>query len=128
MTVMTRRAALRAALAGAATIAAAPRALAGGHGRIGAFAGASGHAASGRVEVVGDEVVLMEDFAFDGAPDPVVAMGRGGHDPATVMGPLRANAGRQGYALPEGLRGGDYDEVWIWCERFDVPLALARLP
>ena len=126
MPVLTRRAALL-GLTGAATLADASRALGAGHGRMGSFTGASGHVASGRVEVAGGEIVLMDDFAFDGAPDPRVAMGRGGYDPATLSGPLRADSGRQSYALPEGLDAGGYDEVWIWREEFDVPLAVARL-
>ncbi len=54
-------------------------------------------------------------------------MGRGGHDPATLAGVLRSDRGAQRHALPAGLDSGDHDEVRIWCERFAVPLAAARL-
>ncbi len=128
MITLTRRAALRTALAGSAGLTLAPRAFAAGHGRIGTFSGRSDHVASGRVEVVGSEIAFLADFRFDGAPDPKVAMGRGGYDPATLAGALRSDRGAQSYALPAGLDSGDYDEVWIWCARFAVPLALARLP
>lgn len=127
MIVLTRRAALQGALAGTMTILAAPQVRAGGHGRIGTFTGAERYGAGGRVEVVGNEIILMDDFTFNGAPDPKIAMGRDGYDPATLSGLLRSNTGRQSYTLPDGLDGGDYNEVWIWCERFDVPLAVARL-
>ena len=100
---------------------------AGGHGRLGSFRGASGHATTGTAEIAGGRVNLLADFRFDGAPDPKVALGRGGYDPATLMGALRSNEGASSYALPAGLDAAAYDEVWIWCERFDVPLGVARL-
>ena len=123
---MDRRTILRLAAAGLAILPAG-RALAAGHGRLGGFAGAGGHATSGTAEIAGGRVNLLDDFRFDGAPDPHVALGRGGYDPATRMGPLRSNAGASSYAIPAGIDAGAYDEVWIWCGRFDVPLGVARL-
>ena len=106
-------------------------AFAGGHGRIGTFTGASNHVTRGRAEVVTNngrtEVVLQDDFWFDGAPDPKVALGRNGYDPATLMGKLSKNAGKQSYVLPAGSDASQYNEVWIWCERFNVPLGVAKL-
>ncbi|WGH80281.1 DM13 domain-containing protein [Jannaschia ovalis] len=113
-------------LASAAALAASP-ALAGGHGRLGSFTGASGHATNGTAEIADGRVNLLADFRFDGAPDPKVALGRDGYDPATLMGPLAADSGASSYALPAGVDPADYNEVWIWCERFNVPLGVARL-
>ena len=105
--------------------------LAGGHGRIGTFTGASNHETRGRAEVVTQggksEVILLDDFWFDGAPDPKVALGRNGYDPSTLMGKLRSNTGKQSYAVPAGIDAAQYNEVWIWCERFNVPLGVAKL-
>ncbi|MCB1403372.1 MAG: DM13 domain-containing protein, partial [Rhodobacteraceae bacterium] len=67
------------------------------------------------------------DFAFDGAPDPKVALGQDGYRKDTLLGPLRSETGAQSYALPEGLDPAAYNEIWIWCERFDVPLGVATL-
>lgn len=97
----------------------------------GSFEGRSNHVTTGHARVVragGQWVIeLEEDFFFDGAPDPKVALGNGGFDPATLHGPLRSNSGRQAYALKAGLNIGDYTEVWIWCEKFNVPLGVAKL-
>ncbi len=97
----------------------------------GAFAGASGHVTSGSAAIVLQDgrhyVSLGRDFAFDGAPDPKVALGRDGYQADTLLGALEANAGAQTYPLPEGLDPTAYTEIWIWCEQFDVPLGVARL-
>ncbi|SFR35407.1 DM13 domain-containing protein [Litoreibacter janthinus] len=126
---ISRRAILRGAVT-VSTVAALP-AFAGGHGRIGKFKGASNHKTSGRAELVksgqGGSVELLGDFKFDGAPDPKVALGNNGYDPKTLMGPLKSNAGASTYKLPKGVNPDDYNEVWIWCEKFNVPLGVAKL-
>lgn len=97
----------------------------------GSFVGKSNHVTTGHARILrsgGQWVIELEDdFVFDGAPDPKVALGKGGFDPATLHGPLRSNSGRQAYALKPGLDIGDYTEVWIWCEQFGVPLGVAEL-
>lgn len=97
----------------------------------GTFQGESRHETTGSVEVTGApgsfEVQLGADFTFDGAPDPKVALGRDGYDPNTILGPLASNSGAQSYPIPAGLDPADYNEVWIWCERFNVPLGKAIL-
>ncbi len=113
-------------LATAAALAAGP-AFAGGHGRLGTFTGASNHVTTGTAEIAGNQVNLLDDFTFDGAPDPKVALGNDGYDPATLMGALRSNTGAQSYAIPAGIDPANYNEVWIWCERFNVPLGVAKL-
>ncbi|MEM1344053.1 MAG: DM13 domain-containing protein [Pseudomonadota bacterium] len=146
MTDQTRRRFLSSlALAGAGTLAAcatpAPRQTAKPAAPVvaanarttarGTFEGRSNHVTTGHARVVASEgtfvIELEEDFFFDGAPDPKVALGRGGYDPNAVLAPLGANTGRQTYALKAGLDIGNYDQVWIWCERFNVPLGVADL-
>ena len=125
---MDRRTFLRRALVTAAAVPlAAPALHAGGHGRLGTFTGASDHVTTGTAEIAGNQVNLLDDFTFDGAPDPKVALGRDGYDANTLMGPLQSDAGAQSYTVPEGIDPAQYNEVWIWCERFDVPLGVARL-
>lgn len=128
-----RREFLKVGLAAATATAAlgvAP-ALAGGHGRIGEFKGKSNHITTGRAEVVVQggkaEVILLDDFTFDGAPDPKVALGNNGYDASTLMGKLQKNKGKQSYAVPAGIDTAKYNEVWIWCEKFNVPLGVAKL-
>lgn len=114
-------------IAGLSLAAAAP-AFAGGHGRLGNFRGLSNHVTTGTAEIAADGVQLLADFTFDGAPDPKVALGRDGvYDPATLMGPLQSNTGASRYALPAGINPDNYNEVWIWCERFNVPLGVASV-
>lgn len=100
---------------------------AGGHGRLGSFVGESNHVTTGTAEIAGTTVNLLDDFTFDGAPDPQVALGNNGYDASTLMGLLTSNTGAQSYEIPAGINPDDYNEVWIWCVRFNVPLGVARL-
>lgn len=101
-------------------------AFAGGHGRLFTFRGINNHTVTGTAEIVGNTVYLLDDFVFDGAPDPKVALGNDGtYDPATLSGLLTEFNGASQFDLPEGIDPADYNEVWIWCERFNVGLAIA---
>ena len=98
----------------------------------GTFSGRSRHVTTGGVAVYrtdsGFVVVLGEDFSFDGAPDPKLGFGNNGrYDTSTTFAPLRSNRGLQNYEVPAGINAGSYNEVWIWCERFGVPLGVARV-
>jgi len=131
MTILTRLAA--AATLSAAMLAALPAALpaAAGEG-VGSFTGLSSHVTKGDVEVVktdaGWEIHLKENFWFDGAPDPRVGFGRGGKfvDP-TDFEPLREDAGAQVYKVPASIDPTEFDEVYIWCRKFSVPLGVASI-
>lgn len=106
---------------------AAEKVLAGGQ-----FAGASDHATSGGVSVVqtdaGVVVVLEENFSLDGAPDPKVGFGKDGvYDIKSQLSPLAANTGRQSYPVPATIDTSKYNEVYIWCEQYSVPLGVAKL-
>ncbi len=97
----------------------------------GAFRGQSGHAASGGVRVVktatGIAVVLERDFKFDGAPDPKLGFGRNGYVESTQFSALKSNSGQQTYEIPAAIDPADYTEVWVWCEKYAVPLGVATL-
>ena len=118
----------RTVLAGSAALAAtaALPAMAGGHGIIAEFSGESNHVTTGRAEIVKADGKATIHLLFDGAPDPKVALGNNGYDASTLMGPLTANKGASSYEVPAGINVDDYNEVWIWCERFNVPLGVAR--
>ena len=97
----------------------------------GTFVGVNNHQASGGVRVEstaeGARVTLGPDFSFDGAPDPKLAFGFNGYDRRfAIFSPLRANRGAQEYAVPADLDTSQFNEVWIWCERYDVPLGVAK--
>lgn len=98
----------------------------------GSFHGASKHVTTGSVGVFRDGnhwvVSLAEDFSFDGAPAPRVGLGKNGqYDPHTQIAALQSDHGAQTYVLPAGVDVGKYDEVYIWCEQFNVPLGVAKL-
>ena len=116
-----------AALAGLAGAAAAADVIA-----KGTFAGASGHVTSGGVSVertdAGTKVVLQQDFSLDSAPDPKVGFGRDGvYDKEAQLAPLAANKGSQSYPVPDTVDPEKYNEVYIWCEKYSVPLGVAKL-
>lgn len=97
----------------------------------GSFVGDSNHETRGGVRVLRSEgqwiVELGDDFFHDGAPDPKVALGNDGFREEAILAPLRSLTGKQTYALTPGLNIGNYNQVWIWCEQFSVPLGHANL-
>ena len=98
----------------------------------GSFTGLKGHVTTGQVAVVqtadGWEVHLKDDFTFDGAPDPRVGFGASGKFvAATDFEPLRSNSGAQVYKVPANIDPAAYDEVYIWCRRYSVPLGVAQI-
>lgn len=72
-------------------------------------------------------IVFERNFRFQGAPDPVVALGKNGYEADTLLGGLLRNSGRQAYAIPGHLSIGQFNEVWLWDRRDGAPLGLARL-
>lgn len=100
--------------------------------RSGLFEGRNDHVVGGRASIQrtddGFVIALGDDFSLDGAPDPKVGLGSdGAFDPATLLGALQRTAGAQTYAVPEGIDPAKYDEIYIWCEQFAVPLGVATL-
>ena len=98
----------------------------------GSFTGASGHATKGDVRVVktaeGLEIVLDRNFDFDGAPDPKVGFGNNGkYDTRSQLAHLKKNTGEQRYTVPESLDITEYNEIYIWCEAYSVPLGIAEI-
>ena len=99
--------------------------------RTGSFEGKSGHKASGGVSIerAGGRwfVRLAENFRLDRAPDPRVALGKDGYDAATTLGRLKARRGSDRYLIPDSIDPAKFNEVWLWCKAFEVPLAVAKL-
>ena len=97
----------------------------------GKFTGKSGHVASGTVVVSksssGTVVILENDFNFDGAPDPKLGFGRNGYDPNGKFSALKSNSGKQVYQVPATIDATKYNEVWVWCEQYNVPLGVATI-
>ena len=98
---------------------------------VGTFEGRGGHTMSGGVTILSTDsgyvVVLDPDFFLDGAPDPKLGFGNDGYDASTRFSALEENTGLQAYALPEEIDPSSYNEFWVWCERFNAPLGVARI-
>jgi hypothetical protein len=99
----------------------------------GTFQGASKHITTGGISIVktadgGAVVILDSDFSLDGAPDPRVGFGKDGtYVDATDLGALTSNTGTQVYIVPASVNVDDFNEVYIWCRKFGVPLGFATL-
>lgn len=99
----------------------------------GTFIGKSNHVTTGSTQVIKNAdgshtVILGADFTFDGAPDPRVGFGNNGkYDKSTQLDHLQKNAGKQSYTVPAGIDPSQYNEVYIYCLKFNVPLGVAAL-
>ena len=98
----------------------------------GSFVGASSHITEGDVTIVKTAnstlIILDKNFSLDGAPDPKVGLGTNGkYDAKTQAGDLKDLTGLQVYELPRSVDASSYNEVYIWCEKYSVPLGVASL-
>jgi len=98
----------------------------------GSFKGASSHVTNGNVTIRktadGMVVVLEDDFDFDGAPDPKLGFGKDGrYDRASQISHLGNNKGHQVYEVPTHVDPEAYNEFYVWCEKYNVPLGVADL-
>jgi len=97
----------------------------------GTFSGAGRHKARGAVSIVRSggtaQVVFAKSFWFDGAPAPRVAFGNGRYVPGTIIAKLKRRAGSQSYTVPARIDLSKYSQVWIWCEKFNSPIAVANI-
>ena len=98
----------------------------------GTFSGRSDHITTGTASLVkgsnGYQIVLSADFELDGAPDPVIVVGNNEtYSAANKLGALKNRTGAQTYNLPANITPGQFSQVYIWCEKFSVPLGVATL-
>lgn len=102
-------------------------------GTSGSFIGKSDHITTGGVSIVKNAdgtatVTLDENFSLDGAPDPRVAFGKdGSYASEADLGELKNLNGKQVYTVPASVNIDDYNEIYIWCLKFSVPLGVAAL-
>lgn len=99
----------------------------------GSFTGASDHITTGGVSIVktangGAVVILDSNFSLDGAPDPRVGFGKDDKFvDASDLGALTQKEGLQVYIVPASVNVDDFNEVYIWCKKFAVPLGVASI-
>ena len=99
----------------------------------GTFTGASNHITTGGVEVIKNDdgshnVELAADISHASSTDPRVGFGNDGtYATATGMGLLKSLNGKQSFTVPAGVDPADYNEIYIWCLEFSVPLGVAAI-
>ena len=98
----------------------------------GEFEGRSDHEVNGTASIVqtGDAtlIVLGSDFELDGAPDPKLGFGSDGkYDEKSKVAHLGELNGAQIYKVPASVDVSSYNEFYVWCEKFSVPLGVAKL-
>jgi len=108
------------------------QAFAGDVVQSGEFIGKSDHITTGKVTIEkvanGYLVKLGDDFSLDGAPEPSVGFGKDGkYEVATDLGDLASISGQQVYLIPASVDVSQYNEIYIWCDKFSVPLGVAAL-
>ena len=99
--------------------------------KSGTFTGESRHVTTGGVSIVkrGGKtlVVLAKDFSLDNGPDPKVGFGNNGFVKGTLVGKLKNLKGEQTYEVPASIDVSKFNQVYIWCEQFSVPLGVASI-
>lgn len=99
----------------------------------GTFTGASDHITTGSVTITQNDdgtstVTFDSSFSLDGAPDPRVGFGKDGTFVGlSDLGKLKNLNGAQSYVVPASLDLDDFNELYIWCLKFAVPLGVAQL-
>lgn len=98
----------------------------------GTFAGANDHVTTGGVSIVktdnGYVVILADNFSLDGAPSPKVGFGKDGkYDKSSELAALQTKTGLQVYQIPASVNVSDFNEIFIWCDKFSVSLGSAVL-
>ncbi len=99
--------------------------------QAGVFEGRSDHITTGGVSILktssGYVAVLEGNFSLDGAPEPSLGFGKDGFVKTTEFTPLKSNNGLQVYEIPASINPADFDEFYVWCSKFSVPLGVASL-
>ena len=73
-------------------------------------------------------VVFSDDFKFPGAPDPQLGFGNSGaYDKSTTFVKLTKLEGSQSFEVPSNINVSDFNEFYVWCEKYSVPLSVAKL-
>lgn len=97
----------------------------------GTFKGAGGKKSSGSFDIIKKDgktlIRLKSNFRLSSVPDPKLAFGNGRYKKGTIYAKLKKFKGAQTYVIPSRLNPASFKQVWIWCEKFSVPLAVANI-
>ena len=74
------------------------------------------------------EIRFGPNFSIKGAPGPYLGFGKDGkYVKATQFSKLLKTTGAQTYKVPASIDVSEFNEFYVWCKPFNVPLALAKL-
>lgn len=126
------------ALAAASTLAvSASPVLAGSSVRQGTLSGRRGYKAGGTIQVKKDggktKVILSSNYVFDpenkNPPDIKIGFGNGESyaKGSKIHNKLKIKKGAATFTVPANIDTDKYSELYVYCERFSVILAVAKL-
>ncbi len=108
-----------------------------GSGRKGTFSGRQGYTAAGTVKVKKEggktQVILKDNYLFDpenkNPPDIKIGFGNGEKyaKGSKIHNKLTVKKGAATFDVPSGIDTDKYSELYIYCEKFTVILAVASL-
>lgn len=71
---------------------------------------------------------LSGDFSLSRVPDPTIGFAKGGrYVSASEFTELKSFRGEQVYEVPAAIDPTEFDGLFLWCRRFSIPLAVAKL-
>ena len=84
------------------------------------------HPASGTV-IIDDHTITLKDVEISEAPDGRLILTNDHDEPSGVrVGPLQSFTGTHSYEIPADVNPDDYNSVTVWCDKFSVPIGLAK--
>jgi len=99
----------------------------------GTFKGLKGYGTKGGVTVTANDdgthtVTLASNFSIKNAPDPQIGFGNNGkYTKGTNISLLKSNKGAQSFIVPANIDPDDFNEVYVYCVQYSVPLGVAKL-
>ena len=133
---LTRRQFTSLALGATAAVATSSLPALAGSKRTGKLSGRKGYKVKGTVTVKKDggktKVVLGSDYLFDptkNPPDIKIGFGNGEQyaKGSKIHDALTVKKGEASFTVPSGIDTSKYKELYIYCEKFTVILAVAPL-
>jgi len=99
----------------------------------GTFTGLKGYGTKGGVTITENAdgthtVTLASNFSMKQAPDPQIGFGNNGKfTKGTNISLLKSNKGAQSFIVPANIDPDDFNEVYVYCVQYSVPLGVAKL-
>lgn len=99
----------------------------------GTFKGLKGYGTKGGVTVSKNAdgshtVTLASNFSMKQAPDPQIGFGNNGkYAKGTNISLLKSNKGAQSFKVPASIDVSQFNEVYVYCVQYSVPMGVAKI-